>query len=114
MKIKVIWGFVGNALLLGSGVTAVKAGQVFDDVDEEYAYALIGKGLVVELDANGKPRVVKPKENKPAAPKEDKAAAEKAAADKAAADKAAADKEADDKALADKAAAEKAAAKETK
>lgn len=114
MKIKVLWGFVGNALLLGSATTAVKAGQVFDDVEDEYAHALIGKGLAVELDAKGKPRVAKPEENKTAAPKEDKAAADKAAADKAAAEKAAADKEAADKALADKAAADKAAAKETK
>lgn len=114
MKIKVVWGFVGNALLLGSATTAVKAGQVFDEVEDEYAHALIGKGLAVELDANGKHRVTKPEENKSAAPKEDNAAADKAAADKAAADKAAADKEAADKALADKAAADKAAAKETK
>lgn len=114
MKIKVVWGFVGNALLLGSATTAVKAGQVFDDVEDEYAHALIGKGLAVELDANGKHRVAKPEENKSAAPKEDKAAADKAAADKAAADKAAADKEAADKALADKPAADKAAAKETR
>lgn len=80
MKIKVVWGFVGNALLLGSATTAVKAGQVFDDVEDEYAHALIGKGLAVELDVNGKHRVTKPDENKSAAPKQDKAAADKAAA----------------------------------
>jgi hypothetical protein len=114
MKVKVIWGFVGNALLLGSATTSVKAGQVFDDVEDEYAHALIGKGLAVELDAKGKPQVAKPDENKSAAPKEDKSAADKAAADKAAAHKAASDKEAADKALADKSAADKAAAKETK
>lgn len=93
MKIKILWGFVGNGLLLGANSNKIKAGVTFDEADDEYAHTLIGKGLAVEVDANGKPRLAKPKETKPAAPKEDKAsAAEKDAADKAAADKAAADK----------------------
>ncbi|WP_395599550.1 hypothetical protein AB4P95_20085 [Pseudomonas sp. A1437] len=72
MKIKVIWGFVGNPVLLGSEITAAKAGQVFDDVDDEYAHTLIGKGLVEEVEDDGKPKVAKPKETKPAASKETK------------------------------------------
>jgi len=110
MKIKILWGFIGNAALLGTGSNKVKAGAVFDDANDEYAHTLIGKGLAVEVDATGKPRAAKPKESKPAAPKEDKAAAEKAAAEKAAAEKAEAEKEAAEKAAAEKAAAEKAAA----
>jgi membrane protein involved in colicin uptake len=109
MKIKTLWGFVGNGLLLGADSNKVKAGVVFEEADDEYAHALIGKGLAVELDANGNPRVIKPNEIKPSFPNEDKASADKAAADKAAADKAAADKAAAGKASADKAAADKAA-----
>lgn len=93
MKIKTLWGFVGNGLLLGANSNKIKAGVTFDEADDEYAHTLIGKGLAVEVDANGKPRLAKPKETKPAAPKEDKASApEKDAADKAEADKATADK----------------------
>ncbi|MBK5003012.1 hypothetical protein IAE37_005288 [Pseudomonas sp. S31] len=110
MKIKILWGFVGNGALLKADSNKIKANAVFDDVDNEYAHSLIGKGLAVEVDANGKPRVAKPKETKPAAPKEEKAAAEKAAAEKAAAEKAAAEKEEAEKETAEKAAAEKAAA----
>lgn len=91
MKIKILWGFVGNGALLGGTSNKIKAGETFDEADDEYAHTLIGKGLAVEVDANGKSRVAKPKEAKPAAPKEDKAAAEKAAAEKAAAEKAAAE-----------------------
>ncbi|PPA02414.1 hypothetical protein C4E44_19510 [Pseudomonas sp. MWU12-2312b] len=72
MKIKILWGFVGNGQLLGAESNKVKAGAVFEEADDEYAHTLIGKGLAVEIDANGKPRVVKPKETKPAAPKEGK------------------------------------------
>lgn len=110
MKIKILWGFVGNGALLGGTTNKIKAGETFDDADDEYAHTLVGKGLAVEADANGKSRVAKPKEAKPAAPKEDKAAAEKATAEKAAAEKAAAEKEAAEKAAAEQAAAEKAAA----
>lgn len=84
MNIKALWGFVGNAELLGADSPKVKSGQEFQNVDEEYAHVLLGKGLAVELDANGKPKVAKPKNTKPAAPEENKAAAEKAAAEKAA------------------------------
>lgn len=72
MKIKAIWGFVGNGALLGHDSNAVKAGQQFENVDDEYAHILVGKGLVEELDADGKPKVAKPKEAKPAAAKEAK------------------------------------------
>ncbi|PYD92643.1 hypothetical protein DNF23_10920 [Pseudomonas syringae pv. pisi] len=72
MKIKAVWGFVGNAALLGTDSTSVKAGESFDEVDDEYAHVLIGKGLVVEVDADGKPKIQKPKDSKPAAPKETK------------------------------------------
>ncbi|KAB0489645.1 hypothetical protein [Pseudomonas vancouverensis] len=72
MKIKILWGFVGNGQLLGADSNKVKAGAVFEEPDDEYAHTLIGKGLAVELDANGKPRVAKPKNTKPAEPSEDK------------------------------------------
>ncbi|AHG39717.1 hypothetical protein N018_05445 [Pseudomonas syringae CC1557] len=72
MKIKAVWGFVGNAALLGADSTSVKAGVVFDEVDDEYAHVLIGKGLVVEVDADGKPKIQKSKDSKPAAPRETK------------------------------------------
>ncbi|WP_434558025.1 hypothetical protein [Pseudomonas sp. Z4-20] len=72
MKIKALWGFVGNAELLGADSTNVKRGQEFEKADEEYAHTLLGKGLVVELGADGKPKVAKPKESKPAAAKEAK------------------------------------------
>ncbi|MCK8669295.1 hypothetical protein M1M11_30910 [Pseudomonas azerbaijanoccidens] len=74
MKIKALWGFVGNAALLGAGVESPKVtrGQVFEDADDEYAHTLLGKQLVVELGADGKPKVSKPKDSKPAAPKENK------------------------------------------
>lgn len=110
MKIKILWGFVGNGALLGGTSNKVKAGETFDEADDEYAYSLIGKGLAVEVDANGKSRLAKPKETKPAAPKDDKAAAEKAAAAKAAAEKEAAEKAEAEKAAAEKEAADKAAA----
>ncbi|SEU03050.1 hypothetical protein [Pseudomonas graminis] len=83
MKIKALWGFVGNAALLGEGVESakVKRGQVFEDADDEYAHTLIGKKLVVEVGGDGKSKILKPKETKPATPAEKKAAAEKAAAE---------------------------------
>ena len=92
MKIKILWGFVGNGLLLGADSNKIKAGVTFDEADDEYAHTLIGKGLAVEIDASGKPRLAKPKETKPAVPKEDKAGADKAAAEKEAEEKAPADK----------------------
>lgn len=81
MKVKILWGFVGNGALLGGTSNKIKAGETFDEADDEYAHTLIGKGLAVEVDANGKPRLAKPKETKPAAAKEDKAAAENVAAE---------------------------------
>ena len=70
MHIKALWGFVGNAELLGAESAKVKRGQEFEKADDEYAHTLLGKGLVVELDTNGKPKVAKPKEA--TAPKESK------------------------------------------
>lgn len=72
MKIKILWGFVGNGALLGADSNKIKANVTFEEVDDEYAHTLIGKGLAVEIDANGKPRMAKPKETKPVAPKEAK------------------------------------------
>lgn len=72
MKIKALWGFVGNAELLGADSPKVTRGQEFESADDEYAHVLLGKGLAVELDANGKPKTAKPKDSKPAAPKEAK------------------------------------------
>lgn len=92
MKIKILWGFVGNGLLLGADSNKIKAGVTFDEADDEYAHTLIGKGLAVEVDASGKPPLAKPKKTKPAVPKEDKAGADKAAAEKEAEEKATADK----------------------
>lgn len=72
MHIKALWGFVGNAELLGAESAKVKRGQEFENADDEYAHTLLGKGLAVELDTNGKAKVTKSKEAKPAAPKEAK------------------------------------------
>lgn len=67
MKIKAKWGFVGDAAKLKADSAKVKAGQVFEDVDDEYAHILIGKGLAEEFDGKAKG-----KEAKPTAPKETK------------------------------------------
>lgn len=67
MKIKALWGFIGDAKKLGADSAKVKAGQVFEDADDEYAHTLIGKGLAEEVGAE-----TKPKATKPAAPKENK------------------------------------------
>lgn len=69
MKIKAKWGFVGDALKLKADSPRVKAGQMFEDVDDEYAHNLIGKGLAEEFDGK---TPAKPKETKPTAPKEAK------------------------------------------
>lgn len=76
MKIKAKWGFIGNARLLGVASSKVVAGQVFDDVDDEYAHTLIGKGLAQPAvdEAPAKPKPAAPRTNKPAAPKETKPA----------------------------------------
>lgn len=71
MKIKALWGFTGNADLLKAESPKVKRGQVFDEADDEYAYILVGKGLVEELGADGKAKT-KPKDSKPTVPKETK------------------------------------------
>lgn len=49
MKIKVLWGFIGDADKLKSDSRQVRKGQVFDDVEAEYAHLLIGKGLAAEV-----------------------------------------------------------------
>ncbi len=64
MKIKALWGFVGDAKKLGAEAAQVRAGQVFEEVDDEYAHVLIGKGLAAEVGEQ-----TTPKETKPAAPK---------------------------------------------
>ncbi|CAG9172411.1 hypothetical protein CURE108131_23155 [Cupriavidus respiraculi] len=73
MNIRIVWGFRDDADLLKSGNVQVKAGQVFKDVDPEYAHALIGKGLAEELKGR-QPEAEKaePKATKPAAAKETK------------------------------------------
>ncbi|KPW32507.1 Uncharacterized protein ALO87_03937 [Pseudomonas syringae pv. apii] len=72
MKIRAVWGFVGNAALLNAESGRVKRGDVFDDADDEYGHTLVGKGLVQELGADGKPKVTKAKESKQAKPDENK------------------------------------------
>ncbi|WP_407733037.1 hypothetical protein [Pseudomonas citronellolis] len=67
MKIKAKWGFIGDAARLGAESAKVKAGQVFENADDEYAHVLLGKGLAEEVTDK-----VKPKESKPAAAKEAK------------------------------------------
>ncbi|MET3715381.1 hypothetical protein [Pseudomonas sp. PvP001] len=83
MKIRTLWGFEGDPVKLGVALARIHAGEVLEDVDDEYAYGLIGKGLAVQVTDGAAP-----KETKPATAAEKKAAAEKAAADKAAAEKA--------------------------
>nr|EKW4795648.1 hypothetical protein [Pseudomonas aeruginosa] len=53
-----------DAKKLGAESAQVRAGQVFEEVDDEYAHVLIGKGLAAEVGEQ-----TKPKETKPAAPK---------------------------------------------
>ncbi|KAA0997210.1 hypothetical protein FQ192_05470 [Pseudomonas sp. ANT_J12] len=72
MKIKALWGFVGNAILLSADSTSVKAGQVFDDVDDEYAHTLIGKGLAEEVGDDSNTKSSAPKQTKATSPKENK------------------------------------------
>lgn len=72
MKIKALWGVAGNATLLGADSSSVKAGQVFDEVDDEYGHTLIGKGLAEEVDGEGQTKASAPKQSKAAAPKENK------------------------------------------
>jgi len=59
MKIKAQWGFIGDATRLGHGSGRVRAGEVFDNADGEYAHMLIGKGLVSAVDAEEQPSVDK-------------------------------------------------------
>ena len=54
MKIKVLWGFCGDVEKLGPDtngdkVSLTRAGQVFENVENEYAHTLIGKALVQQL-----------------------------------------------------------------
>ncbi|GEM_PF-728689 len=76
MKIKAQWGFIGNARLLGVASAKVVAGQVIEDVDDEYAHTLIGKGLAQQVvdEASPKSKTAAQRTNKPAAPKETKPA----------------------------------------
>ncbi|HYQ54239.1 MAG TPA: hypothetical protein VES70_27835 [Pseudomonas sp.] len=66
MKIKVLWGFCGDVEKLGPDTNGdsrspTRAGQVFENVEDEYAYTLIGKGLVQQFDGSA------PASTKPAA-----------------------------------------------
>lgn len=75
MKIKAKWGFIGDAAKLKADSAKVKAGQVFEDVDDEYAHILIGKGLAESFDGESKPKgrkAVAPKSAASAAPSENK------------------------------------------
>lgn len=96
MKIRTLWGFEGCAAKLGFVSDQVRAGVTLENVDDEYAHVLIGKGLAVAVSDGAAP-----KENKQAVAAEKKAAAEKAAAEKEAAEKAAAEKAAAEKVAAD-------------
>lgn len=83
MKIKALWGFIGNATLLGAESAKVVSGQVFENADDEYAHTLVGKGLVEEVDEDSKPKGRKaaaPKSGGSVAPSENKAAAPTGAA----------------------------------
>lgn len=70
MKIKALWGFIGDSKRLGAESPRVKSGQVFADVDPEYGHALVGKGLAEEVRASAAPAA--PRATKPAGPKEAK------------------------------------------
>ncbi|MBI6798664.1 hypothetical protein [Pseudomonas syringae] len=72
MKVRAVWSFVGNPALLKADSGRVKRGDVFEDIDSEYAHTLIGKGLVQELGDDGKPKIAKAKESKAAKPDENK------------------------------------------
>ena len=78
MKIRTLWGFEGDSSKLGVVSARIRAGEVLEDVEDEYAHGLIGKGLAVKVTDGAAP-----KESKPASAAEKKAAADKAAAEKA-------------------------------
>ncbi|WP_434590092.1 hypothetical protein J3Q09_17570 [Pseudomonas sp. R4-83] len=63
MEIKVLWGFEGDPEKVKTQNGHVTAGAVLDLADEEYAHALIGKGLA---------EAVKPASTKQAKPNENK------------------------------------------
>lgn len=114
MKIKALWGFIGNATLLGAESAKVVAGQVFENADDEYGHTLVGKGLVEEV--TGKSAAAKGKTEADAKAKADaEAKAEADAKAKAEAEaKAKADAEAKEKAEAEaKAKADELAKKQT-
>jgi hypothetical protein len=72
MKIKVIWGFKGDPGKTGTTDGRVLAGQQLD-VDDEYGYTLVGKGLAAEDGGEASKRGAKaPKSTKPAEPDENK------------------------------------------
>lgn len=48
MKIKVLWGFEGDPEKLKAATGRVLAGSTLELDDDEYAHALIGKGLAEE------------------------------------------------------------------
>ncbi|MWK58715.1 hypothetical protein GO594_22260 [Pseudomonas otitidis] len=105
MKIKTLWGFIGNAEKLGADSSRVPADKVFDDVEDEYGHALIGKGLAERIDDSSDAG------NAEAAAEEARLKAEQEAREKVEAD-ARAEKEAREKAEAEARAAKE--AEETK
>lgn len=75
MKIKALWGFIGNADKLKADSATVHVGDTFDNVDKEYASVLIGKGLAEEWDGKAAPKSnkqAKPASGGKAAPDSDK------------------------------------------
>jgi hypothetical protein len=67
MNITALWGFHGDAEKLGVPAGKVVAGDSFENVDDEYAHQLLGKGLAEETGKSAAP-----KSSKQAAPKENK------------------------------------------
>lgn len=63
MEIKVLWGFEGDPEKVKTQNGRVTVGTVLDIEDEEYAYALIGKGLA-EPTKLASTKQAKPSENK--------------------------------------------------
>lgn len=66
MKIRALWGFVGNVDELKNQAGTARAGEEFT-VGDEYGHALVGKGLAVEVDGKTAPKM-----NKQAKPEETK------------------------------------------
>ena len=66
MKIRALWGFVGDKSELKNETGSARAGEEFS-VGDEYGHTLVGKGLAVEVDSKAEPKA-----NKQARPAETK------------------------------------------